>query len=173
MAIARGRGDNGGMSERTPVERSILMRDAVPREVYDVVVDFDAYQRLFPEFKSVRVLDRRPPLVRAEFRVEVVLAVRYVLDLKCDPDALTVDWTFVEGEILVDSIGGWRFTQAAAGTQVDYRASVLVKAPLPGFIVRKATDALVAASVPNMFASIEREVRQRRGARGSEPSHSA
>ncbi len=157
------------MSERAPVERSYLMRGATPREIYEVVVDFEAYPRLFPEFKSVRVLDRRPPLVRAEFRVEVVLAVRYVLDLKCDADALTVDWTYVEGEIVVDSAGGWRFTIDPAGTKVDYRASVLVKAPLPGFIVRKATDALVAASIPSMFASIDREVRQRRGARGTTP----
>ena len=171
-----------------------MVRDAVPREVYDVVVDFEAYPRLFPEFKSVRVLDRRSSMVRAEFRVEVVLAVRYVLDLKCDPDALTVDWTYVEGEIVVDSTGGWRFAAASAGlplpstsnasritrsgwavasdgmaapagTKVDYRASILIKAPLPGFIVRKATDALVAASIPSMFASIDREVRRRRSTR--------
>ena len=142
-----------------------MVRDAVPREVYDVVVDFEAYPRLFPEFKSVRVLDRRSSMVRAEFRVEVVLAVRYVLDLKCEPDALTVDWTYVEGEIVVDSTGGWRFAAAPAGTKVDYRASILIKAPLPGFIVRKATDALVAASIPSMFASIDREVRRRRSTR--------
>jgi hypothetical protein len=36
-----------------------------------------------------------------------------------------------------------------------------VKAPLPGFILRRVTDGLVAASLPNMFASIEREVRKR------------
>jgi ribosome-associated toxin RatA of RatAB toxin-antitoxin module len=146
---------------RAPVERTHLVRGAAPREVYDVVVDFEAYPRLFPELKAARVLDRRPPIVRVEFRAEVVLSMRYVLDLRCDPDALAVDWTFVEGEIVADSVGGWRFSPAADGTQVEYRVSLLVKAPLPGFIVRKATDALVAASIPGMFASIEREVRRR------------
>jgi len=131
-----------------------------------VVVDFEAYPRLFPEFKSVRVLERRLPIVRAEFRVEVVLSVRYVLDIRCDPQALTVDWTYVEGEIVVDSTGGWRFSQELAGTRVDYRASLLIKAPLPGFVVRKATDALVAASIPGMFASIDREVRRRKAIPG-------
>lgn len=150
------------MDQRTPVERSVLIRDATPREVYDVVVDFDSYPRLFSEFKTVRVLDRRPPMVRVEFRAEIVLAVRYVLDVACDGDALTVDWTYVEGEIVADSRGSWRFTAEPGGTKVDYRTSVLIKAPLPGFIVRKATDALVAASIPSMFTAIDREVRRRR-----------
>lgn len=152
------------MDARAPVERTYLVREAAPREVYDVVVDFDAYSRLFPEFKSTRVIERRPPVVRAEFRAEIVLSVRYVLDLRCDPDALTVDWTFVEGEIVADSTGSWRFSSEAGGTRIQYRASLLVKAPLPGFIVRKATDALVAASIPGMFAAIDREVLRRRRA---------
>ena len=47
------------------------------------------------------------------------------------------------------------------GTTIEYRAALDVKAPLPGFILRRVTDGLVAASLPNMFASIEREVRKR------------
>jgi len=38
-----------------------------------------------------------------------------------------------------------------------------VKAPVPGFVLRKVTDGLVAASIPAMFASIERELRHRQG----------
>ena len=44
---------------------------------------------------------------------QVVIAVRYVLDLPAIPTAPTVDWTFVEGEIVTDSTGGWRFTPRA------------------------------------------------------------
>jgi ribosome-associated toxin RatA of RatAB toxin-antitoxin module len=150
------------MDRRAPVERSHIVHGAAPREAYDVVVDFDEYPRLFPEFKAARVLERRPPVVRVEFRAQVVLAVRYVLDLRCDPEGLSVDWTYVEGEIVADSEGAWRFSPDPVGTRIDYRAWLLVKAPLPGFIVRKATDALVAASIPGMFASIDREVRRRR-----------
>ena len=150
------------MDTRAPVERSYLLKGAAPREAYDVVVDFDAYPRLFPELTSVRVLDRTPERLRVEFRASVVLSVRYVLDVRCDPGSLTVDWTYVEGEIVVDSTGGWRFHLDPAGTRVDYRAAMTIKAPLPGFIVRKATDALVSASLPGMFASIEREVNRRR-----------
>jgi len=148
------------MEPRAPVERTHLVRGVAPRQVYDLITNFEAYPRLFPELKAARIIDRRPGVVRVEFRAEVVLAVRYVLDLVCDPDALTIDWTFVEGEIVTDSVGGWRFTAVPEGTKVEYRAGMTIKAPLPAFIVRRATDALVAASIPGMFAAIERELKR-------------
>jgi len=141
------------------------LRGASPRDLYEIVTDFEAYPRLFPELKAVRIVERRGTIVRVEFRAEVVLTVRYVLDLTCDPEALTVDWTFVEGEIVTDSVGSWRFTQVPDGTKTDYRVAMAIKAPLPGFIIRRATDALVGASIPGMFASLEREARRRREAR--------
>jgi len=155
------------MESRTPVERSTVVRGAAPRDLYEIVTDFEAYPRLFPELKAVRIVERRGPVVRVEFRAEVVLSVRYVLDLTCDPEALTVDWTFVEGEIVTDSVGSWRFAQVSDGAKVDYRVSMAIKAPLPGFIIRRATDALVGASIPGMFASLDREARRRRDARPS------
>jgi len=138
-----------------------VIRGAAPRDLYEIVTDFEAYPRLFPELKAVRVLERRADVVRVEFRAEVVLSVRYVLELTCAPDALTVDWTFVEGEIVTDSVGSWRFTPVPDGCKVDYRVSMAIKAPLPAFIVRRATDALVSASIPGMFASLEREAKAR------------
>jgi len=155
------------MSAREPVQRRHTVARATPAEVYTVVTDFPAYPRLFPEFKQARVLSTAGKVVRVEFKAAVVISVRYVLDLTCDADALTVDWTFVEGEIVTDSVGGWRFTAAGDGTNIDYRAALDVKAPLPGFMLRKVTDGLVAASLPNMFASIEREVRRRQGEPGA------
>ncbi len=148
------------MESRPPVERTHLVRGVEPRKVYELITNFEAYPRLFPELRAVRILESRPPTVRVEFRAEVVLAVRYVLDLVCDPEALTITWTFVEGEIVTDSVGGWRFIAVPEGTRVEYRAGMTIKAPLPAFIIRRATDALVAASIPGMFASIERELRR-------------
>ncbi len=146
---------------REPVQRKHLVPRATPAEVYAVVTDFPAYTRLFPEMKSVRVISTTGQTHRVEFRAEVVLSVRYVLDLVCDPGAVTVDWTFVEGEIVTDSVGSWRFRPEGDGTNIEYSAALDIKAPLPGFVLRKVTDGLVAASLPAMFRSIEREVRQR------------
>jgi ribosome-associated toxin RatA of RatAB toxin-antitoxin module len=160
---------------REPVHRSHFIARATPKEVYDIVVDFPAYPRLFPEIKEGRVLapspsapilpvpPGQPKVTRVEFRAQIVLPVRYVLDLTCLPDIPSVDWTFVEGEVVTDSTGGWRFIAEPGGTRVEYRVALDVRAPLPGAILRKITDGLVTASLPRMFTSIEAELRRRQG----------
>jgi len=156
------------MSGREPVERRHVVTGSTPTEIYGIVTDFASYPRLFPEMKGTRVLagggaPAAGGTIRVEFRLQIVLPVRYVLDLVCNPSALTVDWTFVEGEIVTDSVGSWRFAPEGDGAAMIYRVSLDVKAPVPGFVLRKVTDGLVAASIPAMFTSIEREVRRRQG----------
>ncbi|HVU49183.1 MAG TPA: SRPBCC family protein [Polyangia bacterium] len=162
------------MDSREPVRRRHHVPRATPREVYDVVVDFPAYPRLFPELKEARVLSRTGDVARVEFRAHMVMPIRYVLDLTCASSAapLTVDWKFVEGEIVTNNVGGWRFSPEGDGTAVDYTVSLDVKAPVPGFVLRKIIDGLVSASLPNMFVSLEREVRRRQaaGAAAAPPS---
>ena len=140
-----------------PVRHSAFMAGASPAEVFAVVVDFPAYPRLFPEIKQARVLQTEAGRVRAEFRGNLLLPFRYVLDLDCDAQAGTVKWTYVEGELVKDSTGGWRFAAEAGGTRVEYQATLRIEAPVPGFLLRKITDILVTLSLPAMFASIERE----------------
>ena len=142
------------------------MRGLNPAEVFAVVTDFPSYPRLFKEMKSVTVLSRDGNRQRVEFRLEMVIAIRYVLDLVCDAAAGTVDWTYVEGAVVTDSRGGWRFTAEGEGTKVDYQAALTINAPLPGFVVKKVTNALVSASLPAMFTSIENEARARKRAAG-------
>lgn len=147
------------MSDPSPVRRSQHVRGAQPADLYAIVTDFDSYPRLFKELKSTRVLERDGQRVRVEFRLEKVIPIRYVLDLVCDPAACAVDWGYVEGEVVTGSSGSWRFVAEGDGTRMDYQASLQVKAPLPGFVVRKVTDALVTASLPAMFSAIEQEAR--------------
>lgn len=154
------------MSARIPVEKRHFVARATPAQVYAVVTDFSAYPQLFSEMKSVRVLsgDQAPVAggtARVEFRLQIVLPVRYVLDMVCDPATHSLEWTFVEGEIVTDSVGGWRLVAEGDGTALTYRVALDIKAPVPGFVLRKVTDGLVSASIPAMFASIEREVRRR------------
>jgi ribosome-associated toxin RatA of RatAB toxin-antitoxin module len=144
-----------------PVTKTAVLYGIAPAAVYAVVVDFAAYPRLFPEIKTARVLSNEGKRVRAEFRGNIVLPFRYVLDLDCDADALTVDWRYVEGEVIKNSEGGWRFSSDGEGTRVEYRVAMEISAPLPGFLLRKITDGLVALSLPAMFASVEREAKAR------------
>ena len=145
-----------------PVRHNVFMTGASPAEVYAVVVDFPAYPRLFPEIKETRVLRAENGRVRAEFRGNLVLSFRYVLDLDCDEQAGTVTWTYVEGEVVKNSTGGWRLSPEAGGTRVEYEVAMRIDAPLPGRLLRKITDGLVTLSLPTMFSSIEREVGRRR-----------
>ena len=144
------------------MRHSALMAGLSPAEVFAVVVDFPAYPRLFPEIKQVRVLSSEAGKVHAEFRGNLVLPFRYLLDLDCDAQARTVTWTYVEGEMVKDSTGGWRFTAEAGGTRVEYEVALRIEAPVPGFLLRKITDGLLTLSLPAMFASIEREVERRK-----------
>jgi ribosome-associated toxin RatA of RatAB toxin-antitoxin module len=144
-----------------PVRKSAVLRGVVPQAVYAVVVDFASYPRLFQEIKAARVLSREGKRVRAEFRGNIVVPFRYVLDLECDEAALTVDWRYVEGEVVKRSEGGWRFAAEGDGTRVDYSVAMEISAPVPGFLLRKITDGLVALSIPAMFAAIEREAKAR------------
>jgi ribosome-associated toxin RatA of RatAB toxin-antitoxin module len=158
------------MSGREPVHKRYLLQRAKPAEVYGIVTDFGAYPGLFPEIKGTSVVRAGTPsadgrsVTRVEFRAQVVLPIRYVLDLACDATAQTVDWTFVEGEIITNSVGSWRFSAEGEATAIDYRVALDVKAPVPGFVLRKVTDGLVSASIPSMFSAIEREVRKRQAA---------
>lgn len=137
------------------------MPGLLPIAVYGVVTDFAAYPRLFPEIKDVKVLASDGKQARVEFSGNIVLPFRYVLSLTCDADALTIDWTFLDGEVVKNSEGGWRFTNEAGGTRVDYRVAMEISAPVPTFLLRKITDGLVALSLPAMFAAVEREAKRR------------
>jgi ribosome-associated toxin RatA of RatAB toxin-antitoxin module len=145
------------------VRKTAFMPAVSPAVAYGVVVDFPAYPRLFPEIKSARVLSTEGKCVRAEFRGNIVLPFRYVLDLDCDADALTVDWRYVEGEVVKSSTGCWRFSTEGDGVRVTYEVAMEIAAPVPGFLLRKITDGLVSLSLPAMFASVEREALIRMG----------
>jgi ribosome-associated toxin RatA of RatAB toxin-antitoxin module len=146
-----------------PVRHSALISGLTPAQIYGVVVDFPAYPRLFPEIKQTKVLANNGHKARVEFRGNMVLPFRYVLDLDCDAQAGSVSWTYVEGEMVKNSTGSWHFVAEGDGTRVDYLTSLQIEAPVPGFILRKITDGLVSLSLPAMFASVEREARKRNG----------
>ena len=139
------------------------MAGLAPAQIYAVVVDFAAYPQLFPEIKQTKVLGTSGQKVKVEFRGNMVLPFRYVLDLNCDAQAGSVTWTYVEGEMVKNSVGSWRFTAEGDGTRVDYETSLQIEAPVPGFILRKITDGLLTLSLPAMLASVEREARKRSG----------
>jgi ribosome-associated toxin RatA of RatAB toxin-antitoxin module len=146
------------------VEKTELIRAAKPRDLYEIVSDYENYPRFFPEFTGTKVISRQGAVARVEFRAKMVKEVKYTLEITHHDQGpeLGTSWTFVEGEIVSDSRGSWRFTDEAGGTRINYRAAIDVKAPLPGFILNRITEAVLDQSIPNMFKALEKEAAARR-----------
>lgn len=143
------------------IEREHFVAGRTPAELYAVVTDYASYPRIIPEFTGARVVSQHGTTTRVELRARVVVEVRYVIDIVHQPEAFTTSWTFVEGEVVSDSVGGWRFTAEGTGTRIHYRAGVAIKAPLPKFVINKVSNALMGTSIPNMFRAVEREAQAR------------
>ncbi len=144
------------------VERTAVVDGVAPRELYEVVTDYDCYPRVFPELTGARVLEAEGARRRVEFRARVVVDVLYVLDIVHDDDELETSWTFVRGEVVSDSEGGWRFSREGRGTRIHYRAGISVRAPLPQFVTSKISTIVLGKSIPNLFLALEKEALARK-----------
>jgi len=144
------------------ISREHVIRGVEPKLLYDIVTDYGCYPRIFPEFTGCKVVKDEGDVKRVEFRAKLVVEVRYVLEIRHDPEKLTTKWTFVEGEVVSDSAGGWAFSKAGDDAKIQYHAGMSVKAPLPKFVLNKVSNLLMGSSIPNMFKALEREATARR-----------
>jgi len=144
-----------------PVSRTHRFAHATPREVFDVITSFGDYARIFREISHSEVLQTDGARVRARFQMPLLISISYTLDLVADREALKVDWTFVSGEVVTENVGGWALSAQGNDTLADYRVKIDMKAPVPGFVLRKIVDGLLNLSLPAMFDAIEQEVRSR------------
>ena len=145
------------------IEREQLVHGIEPKSLYDVVTDYPCYPRIFPEFSGCKVISENGATRRVEFRARVAMVeVRYTLDIVHDPAAFKTEWTFVEGEVVSDSKGGWHFVAEGNDTRIKYHAGMAIRAPLPKFVINKVSNALMGTSIPNMFRALEREAQARR-----------
>lgn len=142
------------------IMREHVIKGVRPRAVYDIVTDYACYPRIFPEFTGASVVSENGTHKEVEFRARVVVEVRYVIDIAHDPEKLSTRWTFVSGEVVSDSAGGWDFS-GNEDTLIRYHAGIAIRAPLPKFVVSKVANALMGSSIPNMFRALEREVHAR------------
>jgi ribosome-associated toxin RatA of RatAB toxin-antitoxin module len=144
------------------IQRQHTIQGVSPRLCYSIITDYACYPRIFPEFTRSQVLSSEGDRRRVEFRAKMVMEVRYVLDIVQDDAGLSTKWTYVEGEIISDSVGGWAFSGDDTVTHINYHAGIAVKAPLPKFMINKISNAILGTSVPNMFRALEREAHARR-----------
>ena len=145
------------------VTRDTTIPGATPRELYDVVVDYESYPRFFKDFTRCKVHSREGATWTVEFFAKVIKEVSYTLKIVHDEEALSTRWTFVKGKLVSDSKGGWKFSESAGGARIDYEAEIEVKAPLlPSMIKNKIQDMILNKSIATMFTQLEAEAKRRR-----------
>lgn len=131
---------------------------ASAQSCYDVVTDYEKYPDWMPEFKSARVLKRDGNVWDVEFAFNILLKkIAYSIRVTHTPEELRTHWTFLRGDIIDNTVGGWHFTDKGSGrTHIEYEAGVSVGIPLGKAIVNKVADILTGTTVPRLFKNLEK-----------------
>ena len=85
---------------------------------------------------------------RVEFRAQMVLPIRYVLDLSCEPDGARRRLDVRRGRDRHRLGGRLALRRPRATARRRLPRGLDVRAPLPGFMLRKVTDGLVSGVAP-------------------------
>jgi ribosome-associated toxin RatA of RatAB toxin-antitoxin module len=130
--------------------------------LYKVVTDYESYPRWLPEFKEARVIKRDGDTVDVEFTFAIPLKkIRYSIRVVHTPAELTTAWTFLGGDIVDDTVGGWRFEKIDdQTTRVHYRAGVSVNVPMSKGIVNRVANLLTGTTLPRTFKNLEERARR-------------
>lgn len=140
-----------------PEARQSIDIDASPEQVYDLIVDFDAYPSFVPDQSAVRVLERDGDRWRVEFELSVVKKLRYVLDLVGERGR-SVRWSLVSGDMMASNEGGWTLEPLEGG---GTRATYHIDVELRGFVPRSVARLLIERTLPANVRAFKREAERR------------
>lgn len=143
------------MAEKT--QRSIVV-EAPPKQVMDVIADFDAYPTWVSAAKSVEVLD-----VGADGRgkrVKFVLDAgmvkdTYELEYEWAADGSSVSWNLVSGEMQKSQQGSYTLRETGSGTDVTYELTVDLNIPMIGLFKRKAEKVITDTALKELKKRVE------------------
>ncbi len=131
---------------------------ASPQQCFDILTDFDRYPEWSADIKDVCVLERdevgRPATVAfraAAFGRSTSVTLAY--DYTNAPKALS--WIQVSGDLTRRYDGVYTFEPAGEETQVTYQLTVSLRAPLPGFVKRRAESRVVGRALRELRARAE------------------
>ena len=146
---------------QTVQETTVLKAPAA--KLYAIVTDYAQYPRWLPEFKDAKILKTEGDNVDVEFTFAIPLKkIRYSIRVVHKPAELQTDWTFLRGEVIDDSIGGWKFEAIDANsTRVKYYAGVSVNVPVSRSVVNRIASLLTGTTLPRTFKNLEQEAQKR------------
>lgn len=130
---------------------------ASTEQVRAAVMDLESYPDWAGGVKTVTITeldaDGRPVL--AAFQVDArVMIIDYVLRYSYDdPNALT--WTLEESDVLRQLDGRYGFVEQDGVTEVTYSLTVEAQVPIPAFLKKRATKAVLEASLRGLKERVE------------------
>jgi ribosome-associated toxin RatA of RatAB toxin-antitoxin module len=133
---------------------------ATPKEILEVISDFESYPEWVGNMEDVEVLerDRRGRGSVVAFRLRTpVLTAEYTLAYRYGSREAGVSWTYREGT-LEDLSGAYDLERLDdAATRVTYRLDVELGMPLPGLVKRQAAKQIVRSALNDLKRRIESE----------------
>ena len=136
---------------------SVLV-DAVPLDIFNVVVDFEHYDNWVSDLKKIDVLTRddQGRALEVEFRAaafgrSTTYTLRY--DYTMAPQKLS--WRQIEGDLTETLNGQYRFEPDGASTKVTYDLEVELLVPIPSFIKSRAAYRIQIQALRELKARAE------------------
>jgi uncharacterized membrane protein len=126
---------------------------------WDVAVDFESYPEWVRDVKDVKILERDEEGrgLRVEYRAAALgKSIRYVLEYNYADAPASFSWKFVEGDMLRQLDGTYRFEpDGATLTRVHYQLAVELSVPLPGLVKRRAAGLIMGSALKELKKQVE------------------
>jgi ribosome-associated toxin RatA of RatAB toxin-antitoxin module len=134
---------------------------APPRQLFDVITDFDHYTDWIRDLKAVEVVSRddegRPTEVR--YRAAAMgRSTNYTLRYDYGDAPRSLSWKLVQGDIMRRLDGAYEFQPVDSDpdrTEVVYHLTVELVVPLPGFVKRRAESKIMHNALRELKAHVE------------------
>jgi coenzyme Q-binding protein COQ10 len=129
-----------------PGASTSLVMNVTPKQIYDVVVDFESYPDFLPDVKKVTVEKKGKSMI-VQFEISVIKKINYTLSFSLVPGK-KISWTFLKGDLFKSNNGSWEFEEIKKGqTKATYNIEVDFGLFVPSMITNK----LVGHNLPSMM----------------------
>ena len=132
--------------------------DASPKEVMDVITDFDAYTAWADGMKGVEVLKKDKQGRGKEVRFDVSsfgLSDTLVFAYTYGAGNKSVSWELVEAKNVKDLEGAYELEGDTDGTEVTYRLTLEPSIPLPGLVKRQIEKRMLKTALDGLKKRVE------------------
>ncbi len=127
--------------------------NASKENILAVLKDYESYSEFMDGVSSVKVLEKKGNVSKAQYDLNVIKTFSYVLELTESEHGIS--WTFESGDIFSVNNGSWELEDLGDGTtEVTYNIEVEIKIKMMG--TGMITKKLVNTSLPSMMKSVEK-----------------